>query len=162
MDNKPGTPPDNQILADLFGECYAYHFGVNSTEPTRVETKPVGKNNTTTKTTSSRKKPVQTVTWSDVPNDVRQKYTLGAPEVRKIPEGYVIIEMYNTSRNENHQPVRGGVLVSDENYWPVKLKHRSTGHTKWVNLHSDEPTVQSIVKETMENTTEPQINYRPN
>ena len=43
VDNKPGTPPDNQILADLFGECYAYHFGVNSTEPTRVETKPVGK-----------------------------------------------------------------------------------------------------------------------
>ena len=36
-DNKPNTPPDNQILADLFGECYAYHLGVNSTEPTRVE-----------------------------------------------------------------------------------------------------------------------------
>ena len=66
VDNKPGTPPDNQILADLFGECYAYHFGVNSTEPTRVETKPVGKHSTATKTTSSRKKPVQTVTWSDV------------------------------------------------------------------------------------------------
>ena len=31
------TPADKQILADLFGECYAYHFGVNSTEPTRVE-----------------------------------------------------------------------------------------------------------------------------
>ena len=49
VDNKPGTPPDNQILADLFGECYAYHFGVNSTEPTCVETKPVGKHSTTTK-----------------------------------------------------------------------------------------------------------------
>ena len=36
-DNKPNTTPDNQILADLFGECYAYHLGVNSTEPTRVE-----------------------------------------------------------------------------------------------------------------------------
>ena len=87
---------------------------------------------------------------------------MGAPAVRKIPEGYVIIEMYNTSRNENNQPVRGGVLINDKNYWPVKLKHRSTGHTKWVNLHSDEPTVQYIVKETMENTTEPKINYRPN
>ena len=158
VDNKPGTPPNNQILADLFGECYAYY----STEPTRVETKPVGKHSTATKTNSSRKKPVQTVSWSDVPNDVWQKYTLGALEVRKIPEGYVIIEMYNTSRNENHQPVRGVMLINDENYWPVKLKHRSTGHTKWVNLHSDEPTVQSIVKETMENTTEPKINYRPN
>ena len=90
VDNKPGTPPDNQILADLFGECHAYHFGVNSTEPTRVETKPVGKHSAATKTTSSRKKPVQTVTWSDAPNDVWQKYTLGAPEVRKIPEGYIM------------------------------------------------------------------------
>ena len=136
VDNKPGTSPDNQILAVLFRECYAYHFGVNSTEATRVETKPVGKHSTTTKTTSSRKKPVQTVTWSDVPNDVWQKYTLGAPEVRKIPEGYVIIEMYTTSRNENHQP--GGVLINGENCWPVKLKHQSTGHIKWVNLHSDD------------------------
>ena len=63
---------------------------------------------------------MQTVTWSDVPNDVWQKYTLGALEVRKIPEGYVITEMYNTLRNENHQPVRGGVLINDKNYWPVK------------------------------------------
>ena len=157
VDNKPGTPPDKQILADLFGECYAYHFGVNSTEPTRVETKPVGKHSIATKITSSRKKPVQTVTWSDVPNDVWQKYTLGASAVRKIPEGYAIIEMYTTSRNERHKPVRGGVLINDENYWPVKLKHRCTGHIKWVNLHSDDPTVQSIVKETtaMENAARP-------
>ena len=98
VDNKPGTPADNQILADLFGECYAYHFGVNSTEPTRVETKPVGKHSTTPKITSSRKKPVQTVTWSNASIPEWQKYTLGAPEVRKIPEGYVIIEMYNTLR----------------------------------------------------------------
>ena len=52
VDNKPDTPPDKQILADLFGECYAYHFGVNSTEPTRVETKPVGKHSTATKITA--------------------------------------------------------------------------------------------------------------
>ena len=50
-----------------------------------------------------------------------------------------------------HQPVRGGVLINDESYWPVKLKHRGSGHIKWVSLHSDEPTVQSTVKETMEN-----------
>ena len=97
-------------------ECYAYHFGVNSTEPTRVETKPVGKHRTTIKTTSSRKKPVQTVTWSDVPNDVWQKYTLGAPEVRKIPEGYVIIEMYNTSRSENHQKKEKEGITSTKMY----------------------------------------------
>ena len=68
-----------------------------------------------------------------------------------------IIEMYNTSRNENHQPPRGGVLINDENYWPVKLKHRSSGHIKWANLHSDESTVQSIIKETVENTKEPYL-----
>ena len=157
VDNKPDTPADKQILADLFGECYVYHFGVNGTKPTRVETKPVGKHSTATKTTSSRKKPGQTVTWSDVPNDVWLKYTLGAPEFLKIPEGSVIIEMYNTSRNKSYQPQRGGVLINDENYWPVKLKHRSTGHIKWVNLHSDDPTAQSIVKETMamENAARP-------
>ena len=102
---------------------------------------------------------MQTATWSNTTIPEWQKYTLGAPEVRKIPEGYVIIEMYNTSCNTSYQPVRGGVEINGENYWPVKLKHWSTGHTKWLNLHSDEPTVQSIVKETMENTTEPKINY---
>ena len=154
VDNKPGTPPDNQNLADLFEECYAYHFGVNITEPTRAETKPVSKHSTTTKITSSRKKPVQTVTWSNatIPESREQEYTSGAPEVRKIHEGYVIIEMYNTSCVKSYQPVRGGVEINSENYWPVKLKHRSAGHTKWLNLHSDEPTVQFIVKETMENT----------
>ena len=80
--------------------------------------------------------------------------------MHKISEGY-LIEMHNTSHNENHQPDHGGVLINDKNYWPVKLKHGSTGHTKWVNLHSNEPTVQSIVKETMESTTKPKINYCP-
>ena len=168
VDNKPRTPADKQIVAHLFGECYAYHFGVNNTEycvkPTGVETKHARKHSTTpvTKTTSSRKRTVQTITWSDVLNEVWQKYTLGAPAVRKIPEGYVIIEMYNTSRNERHQPVRGGALINDENYWPVKLKHRGSSHIKWVNVHSDEPTVQSIVKETMENATKSKIKYCPN
>ena len=149
VDNKPSTPADKQILGDLFGECYVYHFGVKSP----VGTKPVGKNSTTpvTKTKHARKKPMQTITWSDVPIDEWVKYASRAPAVHKIPEGYVIIEMYNTSRNENH------VLINDENYWPVKLKHRSSGHIKWVNLHSDESTVQNIIKETMENTTEPNL-----
>ena len=33
------------------------------------------------------------------PKDVWQNYTLGALAVRKTPEGYVIVKMYNTSRN---------------------------------------------------------------
>ena len=85
VDKKPGTPPDNEILADLFGECYAYHFGVNSAKPTRVETKPIGKHSTTTKITFSRKKPVQTVTWYNATIPEWQEYTSGAPGVRKIP-----------------------------------------------------------------------------
>ena len=83
---------------------------------------------------SSRK--LQTVTWSNASISEWQKYTLKAPAVRKIPEGYVIIEMYNTSRNERHQPVRGGVLINGENYWPVKLKYRSTG-LPWKTLQLD-------------------------
>ena len=35
------------------------------------------------------------------------------------------------TRNERHKPVRRGVFkINGENYWPVKLKHRSTGHIK--------------------------------
>ena len=65
VDNKPITPADKQILGDLFGECYVYHFGVKSL----FETKPVGKHSTTlvTKTKPARK--LQTITWSDVPID---------------------------------------------------------------------------------------------
>ena len=51
VDNKPRTPAVKQIVADLFGECCAYHFGVNNTdavEPTCVETMPAGKHSTTT------------------------------------------------------------------------------------------------------------------
>ena len=152
VDNKPHTPADKQILGDLCGECYVYHFGVKSP----IETKPAGKHSTTTKTTSSRK--LQTVTWSEVTNDVWENYRLGAPTVRKIPKGYVIIEMYTNSRNRVN-PSRSGVEIHDERFWPVKLKHRSTGHIKWVHLHEDEPTVQSIVKETMENSAELMKNY---
>ena len=63
VDNKPHTPPDKQVLADLFGECYVYHFAVNSTEPTCVETNPTGKQSTTpvTKSSSSRKTSVHTI-----------------------------------------------------------------------------------------------------
>ena len=42
VDNKPCTLANKQIVADLFGGCYAYHFGVNNTDgvkPTCVETK---------------------------------------------------------------------------------------------------------------------------
>ena len=77
-----------------------------------------------------------------------QKYTLGAQTVRKIPEGYVIIEMYTTSRS-GVNPNRPDVEIDGERYWSVKIKNKSAGHTKWVNLHEDEPTVRAFVKETM-------------
>ena len=81
VDNKPSTPPDNQILADLFGECYVYDFGVKSPVKTKPKTHFAKKvNGTTTKTTSSRK--LQTVTWSNVSIPEWQKYTSGAPEFR--------------------------------------------------------------------------------
>ena len=62
--------------------------------------------------------------------------------------------MYTTSCNEVN-PNRPDVDINVDRYWPVKIKHKSTGRTKWVNLHEDEPTVRTFVKETMamENAT---------
>ena len=33
VDNKPNTPADKQVLTELFGECYVYHFAVNGLSP---------------------------------------------------------------------------------------------------------------------------------
>ena len=35
-----------------------------------------------------------------------------------------------------------------ENYWPVNIRHPSTGRMKWVNLQEDESTVRAFVKDT--------------
>ena len=171
VDNKPDTPADQQSLADLLGECYVYYFGVNSTESTCVETKPakrkrrdyvchLGKKVNCTKFAKrdyspGRKQPTHP-NWSEASIPEWQKYTLGAQAVRKVPEGYVIIEMYTTSRN-GVNPNRPGVEINVERYWPVKIKHKSAGRTKWVNLHEDKPTVRAFVKETvaMENAARP-------
>ena len=63
MDNKPNTPADKQVLGDIFGETYVYHFDVRSP----VETKPAGKrvNSTSpvTKTKPARKRFLQAVAW---------------------------------------------------------------------------------------------------
>ena len=72
VDNKPDTPFDKQILGDLFGECYVYHFGVNSTEPGHVETQPAGKHRTTPVTKIKPARKLQAITWSDVPIDAWQ------------------------------------------------------------------------------------------
>ena len=89
VDNKPNTPADKQVLADLFGECYVYHFGVSrtDTEPTCVE--PACKHSTAPVTKTKPAEKLQAITWSDVPMDAWQKYTLGAPAVSKTPEGYI-------------------------------------------------------------------------
>ena len=146
VDNKPDTPADKQVLGDLFGDCRVYLFAtqtkVNSTsvEPTPVETK------------SRRKQPKHQrhITWSDATIAEWQNYSLGAPVVRNIPEGYVITEMYKSSRN-SFDPSHPGVYIGGENYWPVKIVNQSTGRMKWVNLHQDEPTVRTFVKETLAN-----------
>ena len=163
VDNKPRTPADKQTVADLFGECYVYHFDVNSTESTCVETKATGQKRRDyvchlgKKTNSikfakrayspGRKQPTHP-NWSEASIPEWQKYTMGAQAFRKIPEGYVIIEMYTTSRNRVN-PNRPGVDINGERYWPVKTKHKCADRTKWVNLHEDEPTVRGYVKETM-------------
>ena len=155
--NKPDTPPDNQILADLFGKCCAYHFGVNSiVESTPVETQAAGKRreyvcdfgkkvNSTKCDYSPERKQQTHPYWSDASIPEWQKYTLRPPASRKIPEGYAIIQMYATSRN-NINTNRLGVDINEERYWSLKIKHVSIGHTKWVNLHEDVPTVRTFVQ----------------
>ena len=46
---------------------------------------------------------------------------MAVEEVRKIPEGYVITDMYTTSRNVV-KPNRPGVGINGERYWPVKVR----------------------------------------
>ena len=160
VDYKSDTPADKQILGDLFGECYVYHFGVNSTVSTCVETKSAGqkrrdyvchfgKKVNSTKFAKrdyspGRKQPTHP-NWPEASIPEWQKYTLEAQAVRKILEGYVIIEMYTTYHNRVNSN-RPGVDINGERYWPVKIKHKSAGRTKWVNLHEDEPTVLAFVK----------------
>ena len=89
----------------------------------------------------------QDITWSDATIPEWQNYTLGAQAVRNIPEGYAIIEMYRSSRS-NFDPSHPGVYINGENYWPVKIRHPSTGRMKWMNLRENEPTVRAFVKDT--------------
>ena len=130
--------------------CYVCHLGkiVNSTKFANRDHSP------------GRKQPTHP-NWSESGIPEWQKYTLRAQAVRKILEGYVIIETYTTSRNEVNAN-RPGVNINGEHYWPVKIKHKSVGHTKWVNLHEDEPTVRTFVKETMatENAAKPNRSCR--
>ena len=62
VDNKPNTPADKQVLTELFGECYVYHFAINGTEPTCVETKPAGKHSTTPVTKTKPAGKLQAIT----------------------------------------------------------------------------------------------------
>jgi hypothetical protein len=80
--------------------------------------------------------------------------------VRNIPEGCAITEMYKSSRN-CFDPSHSGVYINGENYWPVKIRHQSTGRMKMVNLHEDEATIRAFVKKIMviEDTTKPKL-YR--
>ena len=116
VDIEPDTPADKQILADLFGECYVYHFGVNNTESKCVETKLAG----------------------------RKRCDHVCHLGKKVNSTKFAKRDYSPGRKLPTQP-----NWSEASYWPVKIKHKSSGRTKWVNLHEDEPTVRAFVKEPM-------------
>jgi hypothetical protein len=136
---------DKQVLGDLFGDCHVYLFATQTKEEnsTGVEPAPVSG----IKTGRRQPKHHQDITWSDATIPEWQNYTLGAQAVRNIPEGYAIIEMYRSSRG-NFDPSHPGVYINGENYWPVKIRHPSTGRMKWMNLREDESTVRAFVKDT--------------
>ena len=74
------------------------------------------------------------MSWSD---DVGGKLQI-RNTVRKILEGYVIMEMYTNLRNPGY-PNYQYFEINNGRYWTVKLKHHSSGHI--MDLHEDEPTV---------------------
>ena len=147
VDNKPDTTSDKQVLGDIFGVCHVYLF----TSKTSVEPAPFSETKPGRRNLAHR-----CILWSDAIISVWQNYTSGARAVRSIPEGYHIIEMYKTSRN-SCDPKHPGVFIDGENYWPVKIRHQSTGRMMWIHLHEDEPTVRAFVEET-DSQTQSNIN----
>lgn len=65
-----------------------------------------------------------------------------------IPQGYVIVEMYKTSRNPS-QPNTPGVSMGGELYWPVKIRNQCNGSFKWMNVYVNNPTVTALVDEAL-------------
>jgi hypothetical protein len=93
VDNKPDTPADKQVLGDLFGDCRVYLFATQTKEnSTNVEPTPSHKPG------RKQHKHHTYITWSDATIPEWQNYTKEAQVVRNIPEGYVITEMYKSSR----------------------------------------------------------------
>ena len=139
---------DKQVLGDIFGSCHVYVFATKTKVVCSVDPAPVSDIGTTLRKPPKIVHRRPNIHWSDAAIPVWQNYTSGAQALRKIPEEYHIIEMYKTSRN-SFRPNHPGVYINGENYWPVKIKHQSTGGVKWINLHEDEPTVRSFVEETL-------------
>ena len=150
VDNKPDTSADKQVLGDIFGSCHVYVFAPKTkVTASSIDPEPDSINETPR---SKQLKTVhgQNIYWSDAAIPVWQNYTSGAQALRKIPDGYKIIEMYKTSRN-SYDSSHPGVYVDGEQYWPVKIKHQSTGSSKWIRLHENEPTVRAFVEESIAN-----------
>ena len=140
VDNKPDTSADKQVLGDIFGNCHVYSF-------TQKELKKDPPTLGSIIEPPSRNQ--EKIIWSNAAIPVWQNYTNGAKICRSIPEGYEIIEMYKTSCN-SHDPTHPGVYIDGENFWPVKIKNRSTGSCKWIHLHEDETTVRSFTEKCID------------
>ena len=139
VDNKPDTPADKQVIGDIFGRCHVYSSIIKNDENGQSRNIPEP---------AVSHSQVSSTMWSDAVISVWQNYTNDVEYVKSIPAGYSIVEMYKTSRNPN-QPNMPGVSMGGELYWPVKIRHRSNGSVKWINLHSNDSTVKTIVKEAL-------------
>lgn len=146
VDNKPDTRGDKQVIGDVFGKCHVYSTINKTNQAEKVLENLESKINDSPRAQRNKNSP--SIFWSDAVISVWQNLTNNVEAVRSIPEGYSVVEMYKTSRNP-YQPDQPGVSIGGENYWPVKLRHRSNGGVKWVNVHVNEPTIRNFVHESL-------------
>ena len=95
VDNNPAHQPIRKFLGTYLGNATL----ITSKVLSKPSLSASAIQRQSQKTKPARKKPMQTITCSDAPIDEWLKYPSGALALHRIPEGYVIIEMYNTSRN---------------------------------------------------------------
>ena len=123
VDNKPDTSGDKQVIGDVFGQCHVYS-NINRTK--QKDNQPSTPVNHVNHHHHHQLQSQSRIFWSNAVAHVWQNYTNNAPTLKSIPEGYDITEMHKTSRDPT-QPSQPGVIIGGELYWPVKLRHRSSG-----------------------------------
>ena len=155
IDNKPGTPADRQVLADIFGTCVAYPYinGKRDGTLTKDQQQPDKRTLKESNVQKFRKVPetVQMpVTWSDATLQEWQPFFQDAPKEKDVPEKYRIQTLYTTAENKATAGMSVcGYQSSWTNLcvWPVQLRHIQTGHIKYIYLGDRNEELRKLLYE---------------